>query len=137
MTKIEKFTTNLSSSNPALAKQTEWVGNENKSRDTDSWRSWSMLFLLIPPWHPRSVHLGYFFFHNTLTQPHLSCGYPFVFHLVLDPEGKNPALPCDAGPHLAVPRTRQATTWAQVWGQTRSALDLNARFHWAPSRVRT
>lgn len=89
-----------------------------------------MLFLLIPPWHPSSVHqVIFFFFHNTLTQPHLSCGYPFVFHLVLDPEGKNPALPCDAGPHLAVPRTRQATRWVQVWGQTRSALDLSARFH--------
>lgn len=37
-----------------------------------------MLFLLIPPWHPRSVHLGYFFFFITLL---LSLTCPVVTHL--------------------------------------------------------
>ena len=60
----------------------------------------------------------------------MPCSDLLVACLLMDTEDKNPALlTSNAGQHMAVPRTRQATGWVEVGVQTRSVLGWNFRFH--------
>lgn len=86
-----------------------------------------MLFLLILP-APQSVHLGYYyFFHNTLTQPSLVLWLPICLPSCTGPKARTQPYHVMLAPHLAGPRTRQATRWVQVWVQTRPCSRLECK----------